>query len=264
MKQLLKRLSLILLSLGASNWANAGSVPDLGDIAYQQKPGAPLPLRSMFRDEKDRAIRLSEIFEGAPVVLVLGYFHCANLCSVLRGNVLNALQESELIAGRDYGFVALSVDPQDTSVTAAKAKAGDLERFPTTGAEKHWRYLTGENGSARALAEVVGYVDRYDGERNAFLHPVGVVFLRPDGVVSNYLLGLGYRGNDMRRAVARAASGEIAPAASPVLLLCFDFDSTTGRYTLAIIKLLRLAAVTTVVVIGLALFRAVRREGAGA
>jgi protein SCO1 len=47
----------------------------------------------------------------------------------------------------------------------------------------------------------------------------------------------------MRDALARAAAGEIATSASPVLLLCFDFDRMTGRYTLAIIKLLRIGAV---------------------
>jgi len=264
MKQLLQRLSLILLSLVAPDRANAKPAPDLADIAYRQKPGARLPLQSAFRNEDGRDVRLADVFGRAPVVLVLGYFRCAKLCGVLRGDVLSALRESGLAAGKDYEFIALSIDPQETDADAAAARTSDLERFPTPGAQEHRRYLTSADGAARTVAEAVGYFYRYEGESKIFAHPVGVAFIRADGVVSNYLLGLGHRGADMQRAIGQAAAGEIASTASPVMLLCFDFDSTNGRYTLAIIKLLRLAAIATIGVMGFALFRAFRHEGTSA
>ena len=46
----------------------------------------------------------------------------------------------------------------------------------------------------------------------------------------------------------------------PVLLLCFNYDPATGRYTLAIVKLLRLFAVLTVLTIAVTLYLAFRRE----
>jgi protein SCO1/2 len=64
------------------------------------------------------------------------------------------------------------------------------------------------------------------------------------------LLGAGFTGGDLRAAVLRAGDGGIAQAALPILLVCFHFDSTTGRYTLAIVKLLRLLGILTIVVIG--------------
>jgi protein SCO1/2 len=52
--------------------------------------------------------------------------------------------------------------------------------------------------------------------------------------------------------VLRAGSGGIARAALPILLLCFHFDAATGRYTLAVVKLLKmLAALTVAGVLGL-------------
>jgi protein SCO1/2 len=45
-----------------------------------------------------------------------------------------------------------------------------------------------------------------------------------------------------------------------VLLLCYHFDPTTGRYTLAILKLLDLAAGITVVTLAGTLFLAFRRD----
>ena len=83
-------------------------------------------------------------------------------------------------------------------------------------------------------------------------------------VVSSYLLGVGYRPGDMRVAVTRADRGGVAQAALPVLLLCFHYDPATGRYTLAIMKLLRLAAGITVITMGGTLFLAFRRGRSGA
>jgi protein SCO1/2 len=78
--------------------------------------------------------------------------------------------------------------------------------------------------------------------------------------VSSYLLGVGYEPGDVRLGVTRANLGSVAAAALPVLLLCFHFDPQTGRYTLAIMKLLRLAGLITVVTIAATLFLAFRRE----
>jgi len=205
-------------------------------------------------------VRLDELFEGTPLVLVLGYFHCSNLCSIVRGDLLKALGVSGLVAGRDYSLIALSIDPSETSADAAVAKAEDLERFPAPGAPRNWHYLTGTADAVQALADAVGFHDHFDPERKQFAHPAGAVFATPDGLVSSYLLGVGYRPADVRLAVTRATSGGIAPAALPVLLLCYDYDPTTGGYTLAIMKLLRLAAAITVVTIVGILFLAFRRE----
>ena len=99
----------------------------------------------------------------------------------------------------------------------------------------------------QAVADAVGFHDRFDPELKQFVHPVGIVFATPAGIVSSYLLGVGYRPGDVRLGVTRARLGSIAAAALPVLLLCYHFDPATGRYTLAIMKLLRLAGVITVV-----------------
>ena len=92
------------------------------------------------------------------------------------------------------------------------------------------------------------------------MHPVGIVFATPAGAVSSYLLGVGYQPGDVRLGVTRAQWGSIAAAALPVLLLCFHFDPTTGRYTLAIMKVLRLAGAITAVTVAGTLFLAFRRD----
>ena len=59
------------------------------------------------------------------------------------------------------------------------------------------------------------------------------------------------------------ARAGVARAANPVLLLCFTYDAATGRYTLAVTKAIRVAAVVTVLVIAGSLAW-LHRRGAGA
>jgi protein SCO1/2 len=252
---------LILLLVAAPRFAFAASVPDFSGVAYEQKMHSQLPLQEVFRDEADRTVRLSDMFGEKPMILVLGYFHCPNLCSVVRADLFDALHASAMTAGRDYSLVALSIDPSEGAADAAAAKADDLQRYPSPGAMQNWHFLRGRAEAVQAVADAVGFHDRFDPGLKQFVHPVGIVFATPAGVVSSYLLGVGYRPGDVRLGVTRAQWGSIAAAALPVLLLCYHFDPTTGRYTLAILKLLRLAAAITAVTVGGTLFLAFRRDG---
>lgn len=256
----MRRRFLIILLLAAPRFAAAAPAPDLSGLAYQQRPGAMLPLQDMFRDDTGRTVRLADVFKGRPLILALGYFRCPNLCSVVRADLFRALMASGMIAGRDYSLTLLSIDPAETSATAASVKAEELQRYPAPGAAQNWHFLTGAADAVQAVTDSIGFGDRFDPELKQFMHPVGIVFATPSGIVSSYLLGVGYAPTDVRLGVTRAESGGIAAAALPVLLLCYNYDATTGRYTLAIMKLLRLAAAITVLAVGGTLFLAFRRE----
>ncbi len=218
-------------------------------FAWQQHPGALLDLHRKLIDEAGHSVSLGSAFANAPVILDLDYYHCPSLCGVVRSDLINALANSGLHAGRDYGLVSLSIDPGETPADAANAKRADLAQAPFADAAS-WHYWTGPAASIAAVANSVGFVDRYDGALKQFLHPAGLVVLTKAGRISGYLLGVGYSGGELRAAVLRAGSGGVAQAALPILLLCFHFDPTTGRYTLAILKLLKLLAGLTIAVIG--------------
>ena len=240
-KQLLRQAALAGALLACSA---ADSAP--GDFAWRMHPGAVVPFGTQLRDEAGRPVTLGEAAGGLPVILDLGYYHCPTLCGVVREDLLAALKTSGLVGGRDYALVSLSIDPAETPADAAAAKAADLAQSPFADGTG-WHYLT---GPMQAVGDAVGFRDRYDEQLKQFLHPTGIVVLTKAGVVSGYLLGVGYHGGDLRAAVLRAGEGGIARAALPVLLLCFHFDASTGRYTLEIVKVLQLMGGLTVLTIG--------------
>jgi protein SCO1/2 len=254
------RILMLGLLLALPRLALGATPPDLSGLAYEQRLGAQIPLAAPLRDEEGREVRLSDLMAGKPLILTLIYFRCPNICGVTRAGLLGALAASGMIPGRDYTLVALSIDPSETPADAKDAKVGEIQRHPVSEAERHWHFLTGSREALQAIEDAVGFHDRFDEDLKQIIHPVGVVFATPAGVVSSYVLGVGYEPADLRLGVTRAAQGTIASAAMPVLLLCFNYDPATGRYTLAIVKLLRLFAVLTVATIAVTLYLAFRRE----
>jgi protein SCO1/2 len=251
---------LLVLLLVAPACAGAGPPPDLREFAYEQKLGNQLPLHLAFRDENGRELRLADVVDGKPLILALGYFHCPNLCGVVRADLFDALGKSGMVAGRDYALIALSIDAAETSADAKAAKAEDLSRYRLPGTQEAVHFLTGSAEDIKALAGAMGFRDRFDPELKQFIHPAGVVFATPAGVVSSYLLGVGYEPADVRVGVTRAGLGSLAPLAPPVLLLCYHYDAQTGRYTPAVMKIMRLGASVTFAGVAVALLIAFRRE----
>ena len=239
-------LGLALLTTGA---AGPGVPENPADFAWKMHPGAQAPLDATLRDEAGRAVKLGDLIAHQPVILDLGYFHCPALCGITRADLFKALETSGLKGGKDYDLISVSIDPAETPQDAARAKKADLEQAPfATGAG--WHYLTGAAPAIAAITSAVGFRARYDPEFKQFLHPAGLVVLTPSGTVSRYLQGIGYSGGDLRAAVSQANAGAIAQAASPILLLCFHYDAATGRYTLAIEKVLQVMGVVTILTIG--------------
>lgn len=248
-------LTLICLLLPVTGRAAA----NLSGFAFQQHPGDQVPMDVPLRDSAGHAVRLSDEIRRRPAILVLGYLHCPNLCGLVRDDMFHALSLSGL-QPTQYSLLVLSIDPTETITDAAAAKRQDLARYPPPSADAAWHYLTGPADSLRQIAEAVGFRYRYDPLLKQFLHPAGLVFLNADGRISGYLLGVGYTPGDLVLGVARASGGGIERAAAPVLLLCFHFDTTTGRYTLAITKVLQVAGLVTVLTLGTLIGLAFRRE----
>ncbi|GAA4501525.1 thioredoxin domain-containing protein [Gluconacetobacter tumulicola] len=237
-------LAALVLTVSMPAWAGT-----MRDLAFTQRQGASLPLDARFTDTAGRNLPLGAFVGGHPAILSIGYYACPNLCALEREDLLHALDGSGLKTPDDYTLIVVSIDPAETVALARQAREDDLGRHAPPGAERGWHFLVGEGPSIRRLADAVGFHARYDPGLKQYLHPMGLVFTTPAGMVSGYVLGVGYRSGDVRQAVMQAAAGQRAEA-SPVLLLCFHYDAATGRYTLAVRKLLQLGALMTVLALG--------------
>ncbi|WP_419729165.1 SCO family protein [Lichenicola sp.] len=226
-----------------------GAGPDLEGIGYTQRLGMQVPATLPLLDEAGHATRFANLVDHKPTLLMLGYFACPALCGVVRDDAFQALLDSGLRLPRDYSLVFVSIDPAERARDAAAAKAADLARYPLPNAGSGWHFATADAASIERIEQAVGYHSRYDVSLKQFLHPAGLVVLTPDAIVSGYLLGVGYQPGAVVAALAQARSGTIGQRAPSILLLCFHYDPSTGRYSLAILKVLRLMGGLTLVLV---------------
>jgi protein SCO1 len=234
----------------------------LREIGFDQNLDKPVPLDTPFRDESGRSVKLGEYFGRRPVVMVFAYYDCPMLCTLVINGLASALDVLSLDPGKDFDIVTVSFDPRDTPATASAKKAGYIARYKKPGAAAAWHFLTGDQGSIDRLTKAAGFRYVWDKETSQFAHPTGVIVLTPDGRLARYLFGVEYGPRDLRYALVEASSGRVGSVVDTLLLYCYHYDPITGRYGLAIIRTIRLAAITTVLALATFIVVMVRREKA--
>jgi protein SCO1/2 len=73
--------------------------------------------------------------------------------------------------------------------------------------------------------------------------------LTAEGRVARYLFGVEYAPRDLRLALVEAGQGRIGSAVDQLLLLCFRYDPSTGRYSNLVLGAIRAGGVVTVAVV---------------
>jgi protein SCO1 len=67
----------------------------------------------------------------------------------------------------------------------------------------------------------------------------------PEGKLSRYFYGIRYAPQDLRMSLVDASKHKIGSPVDYFLLFCFHYDESQGKYTLAIISILKLAGGAT-------------------
>ena len=234
----------------------------LREVGYDQRLGEQVPLDLTFRDEAGRPVSLRSLFRGRAVVLSLVYYECPMLCTLTLNGLGSALSVLTFDVGRDFDVVTVSFEPKETAALAAAKKKAYLTRYRRPGAEEGWHFLTGDAPAIAALTSAVGFRYAWDAETRQYAHPAGLVVLTPDGRIARYMYGVEYAPRDLRLALVEASQRRIGNPVDTVLLYCYRYDPTRGRYAASVLRLVRLGGVVTV--LGLAAFVLVslRRERA--
>jgi protein SCO1/2 len=235
----------------------------LRDIGFDQKLGESVPLDVPFRDETGRPVRLRDYFSaGKPVVLNLVYYDCPMLCTVTLSGMASALKELSLDPGKEFEVVTIGFDPKEGPAQAAAKKREFMARYKRPRAEAGWHFLTGEIASIHRVTQAVGFRYVWDQASQQFAHPAGTVVLTADGKIARYMFGVEYAPRDLRLAIVEASANRIGSPVDQILLACYQYDPSSGRYSASIMKILRLAGIATVASILAFVLVSLRRERA--
>ena len=205
-----------------------------------------VPLDLPFRDEAGNQVRLGQYFDSRPVILVLVYFRCRDLCPLLLDGVGRTLRSMSFSAGKQYRLLVVSFDPHDTPGIAALKKADLVQRYGRAKAPAAWHFLTGEEGAIRSLTRAVGFHYTYDASSEQFGHAAGLVVLTPQGKIYRYMYGIEFSPRDLRLSLVEASGNHIGSAIDQILLFCYHYDPSQGKYSLLVMNVVRGAGLATV------------------
>lgn len=225
----------------------------LKKVGIEQKLGDQMPLDAVFKNEDGKQVKLGEYFgKGRPVILALVYYECPMLCNEVLNGLTGSLKGISFDAGKDFDVVSISFDARENEKPdlAKNKKAGYLERYARPNSENGWHFLTGTQEEIDKVTKAVGFNYEYDQQSNQFAHAGGVMIITPEGKISRYFYGIDYAAKDLKFGIMDSAQNKVGNPAEQLLLYCFHYDPSTGKYGLAVINVIRIGGVLTLLGMG--------------
>jgi len=235
----------------------------LNKVGVAQNINRQLPLNATFTDETGKTVTLGDYFPDAtnpkdatkkPAVLALVYYTCPMLCSEELEGLTSSLEMVRYKPGKDFNVIVISIDPSDTTAQAAQKKRQYLKRYGYPDTASGWHFLTGTQPNIDALVDTVGFhyvkVPGPDGKLTQFAHTSAIEVVTSQGRLAQYFYGVEYSPKDLLFALSEASGGKVGSPVEAVVLYCFHYDPHTGHYSLVIARLVQLACLLTVFLLG--------------
>lgn len=263
--------ALVAASLAFTSAAEAGpvSAPDRTEAAPKRLKGVDVvehlgervPEALAFKDHEGKNVKLGDYLQGGlPVILTFNYSSCPMLCTLQLNAVVDGLKKLEFSAGKEFRIVTVLLDPNETTDTARRFRARYLSQYNRPGSEAGWSFLTGSDANIRAIAKAVGFSYSYNEVRGEYIHPAAITLLSPEGKVARYLYGLEYPDKTLRLGLVEASEGRVGSSLDKLILFCFHYDSTEGRYSPIATRIMQVAGGVSVVILAAFLTILTRRD----
>jgi protein SCO1 len=192
-------------------------------------------------------VTLADYLHQKPIVLTPVYYRCPMLCGLELQGLTRCLKAMEFTAAEEFEIITFSIDPREGSELAAEKKANYIKQYGRPGAEQGWHFLTGDQDAIDSLCKSIGFRSRFDPETGQYAHAAIIVILTPEGRIARYLMGVEFAPRELRMSLVEASENRLATWTDRVLLFCYAYDHTQGKYALAIFSILRVAGVVTTV-----------------
>jgi protein SCO1 len=224
--------------------------PGLQGVGIEQRLRAQIPPNLSFHDEQGNAVTLGQYFGKRPLILNLVYYTCPMLCGEVLNGLTSALSVMTFDVGKDFDVLTISFNPRETPSLAAAKKQIYVKRYGRKGAAAGWHFLTGSDQSITALARAAGFEYQYDAQTGQYAHGTAIMVLTPTGTISQYYYGVEYAPRDLRLGLVQASRNKIGTVVDQVMLYCYHYDPRTGKYTAVVTRILKLAGILTIAILG--------------
>lgn len=215
----------------------------LEGVDVEERLESKVPTTLSFTDDRGKTVLYNEVVKGdLPTILTLNYSDCPMLCSLQLNALVDSMKQLDLTLGKDYRVVTVSLDPKETPERARDWKARYLSTYGRAETPKEaWTFLTGSESNIRAVAKALGFSYGYNEKRDEYVHPAAFAIATPDGTIARYLYGLEYHPKTLRLSLIEASEGKIGSSVDRLILYCFHYDASEGRYAPVAMNIMRVS-----------------------
>lgn len=224
--------------------------PELKGVGVTEHLNERIPLDLVFTTESGQNVKIGDLLKpGRPVILTLNFYRCEMLCNLTLNGLVNALNDIEWTAGKEFDIITVSFNAAEGPEMADVKKRAYLTQYQRDTVKNGWHFLTGDQANIDALCSAVGFGYKKISEDD-FAHTSTIMFLTPDGRLSRYMNNVVFEPRDMRLALVEASEGAIgSPMDKFLLFMCYHYDPLKGSYAASAVKIMRLGGVVTLIVL---------------
>lgn len=237
----------------------------LEDIGIEDKSGGDLPTDVKLVHSDGTPFEIASYLDGdRPLVVVLAYYKCPMLCSLVINELNTAMKGVGKTAGKDYRALVVSFDPRDTTDIAHEKRENYVHAYGRDVDVSGYEFATADPAQVKRLADALGFRYRWEEETKQFAHAAGIFVVTPKGKLSQALTGLDVKSDDLDKALDEAQKGVWHSPLKSALMYCFTYDPKSGSYVPVVINIMKVGGVLTLLGIAFLLFKMYRREKARA
>jgi protein SCO1/2 len=231
---------------------------EIRGLEVDEHLGDNIPPGITFKDSDGKTVRIGDYFTGErPIILAMVYYDCPLVCDVLMEKQTQCFNKMDFEIGKDFDVLWFSFDPLEGPELAAKkaslyfaqySRADTPERQAAL--KQHWKLHTGDAAASASLAKAVGFKYRRM-DSGEYSHPVATYVVSPTGKITRYIHGFLFEPRDIKLSLIDASEGKlVASIGDRLMAFCFMFDESKGKYTLQVFRVMQLAGLATVLVVG--------------
>lgn len=227
------------------------------DVHFDQKINTAVPVDLAFRDETGKPVQLRDYITGKqPVILMLPFFKCAGACTTEQQGLMTALNDVKYKPGKDFQVVMVTINPKEQPSDAKPRKDAYTSVLKDKASIAGIHYLTAATSdedkahdTIRALTETIGFRYVENRKTEQFGHATGFVVLTPSGKTSRYFYGSDFNPRDIKLALTEAGENKIGNVVDQMMILCYHYDPTTGKYGFLIWRVSQVLGIATVILL---------------
>jgi protein SCO1/2 len=189
-------------------------------FGVDEKGGTFLPDSIYVLNEDSVPVLLNDLITK-PTLMVFVYYHCVNLCPKMLEGTAELVNYAEVIPGKDYQIITISIDEKESSILARNIKQKYLHLIHKPVDAYFWRFFTADSLTIRKLTEALGWEFRHQG--TGFIHPTVSVLITPEKMISQYFYGTFYNYMHFDFSVGQAANELVEPTRLKNMRYCTNY-----------------------------------------